>query len=317
MEFDSILYLAKPTYGGWVTFTVHLSLLKQAPIYKICKRSEKKTRDFGYNLKYQNLSLDDFKKKQSKVLIAALDKNYYHLLPHFKNSYLVLHDPTEIKPNNENIHKYINDYKIITIRETMQKFLLNQQIKSKLLYHPYVPISDLVPLKEKRKYKTVSISRIDYDKNTDILLKANNYLLSPIEIYGKKNDRYVFLKLKDLDPMVQDYPSSNYKGNFSKSFIDLANILIPAKFVVDLSKIKNDGGGTQYTFLEAIDFNCALILHEDWVKNGITEFINGYNCFTVKDENDLVELLNNNPDTTKIVANAKKLLKKHTTLTSL
>ena len=41
-------------------------------------------------------------------------------------------------------------------------------------------------------------------------------------------------------------------------------------FVVDMSIIKGDGGGTQYTFLEAIYHDCALILHKEWVEAGDT-----------------------------------------------
>ena len=32
----NLLYLAKPVYGGWVTFTAHLSHKYNSPIYKIC-----------------------------------------------------------------------------------------------------------------------------------------------------------------------------------------------------------------------------------------------------------------------------------------
>ena len=42
-----------------------------------------------------------------------------------------------------------------------------------------------------------------------------------------------------------------------------------------------------------------------------SEFINGYNCFLVKDDIELVELLNANPSTTTITKNAKLLLKNH------
>ena len=37
----NLFYLAKPTYGGWVTFTAHLSKKNDYPIYKITKRTEK------------------------------------------------------------------------------------------------------------------------------------------------------------------------------------------------------------------------------------------------------------------------------------
>ena len=38
----SLVYLAKPVYGGWVTFTVHLAKQFNYPLYKVSKRTEKK-----------------------------------------------------------------------------------------------------------------------------------------------------------------------------------------------------------------------------------------------------------------------------------
>jgi len=42
----NLVYLAKPIYGGWINFTVHLSLITGSPIYKTTKRSEKKKKKF-------------------------------------------------------------------------------------------------------------------------------------------------------------------------------------------------------------------------------------------------------------------------------
>jgi predicted transcriptional regulator len=42
------------------------------------------------------------------------------------------------------------------------------------------------------------------------------------------------------------------------------------------------------------------------------EFKEGYNCFPVSNEEELIELLNkSNIDTAKVVENAKKLMKRH------
>ena len=51
-----------------------------------------------------------------------------------------------------------------------------------------------------------------------------------------------------------------YQGMFNKSFSQVSNILNKSKFMVGLSEIPEDGGGRQYTFLEAIYNNCAIIL---------------------------------------------------------
>ena len=52
-----------------------------------------------------------------------------------------------------------------------------------------------------------------------------------------------------------------------------------------MSIIKGDGGGTQYTFLEAIYHGCALILHHEWVSIGDT-FKKDYNCYVVGGSED-------------------------------
>ena len=35
----NLLYLAKPVYGGWVTFTAHLSHKYDIPIYKLSNKT--------------------------------------------------------------------------------------------------------------------------------------------------------------------------------------------------------------------------------------------------------------------------------------
>ena len=57
----NLIYMATPIFGGWITMTAHLALKYDYPLYKISKsgRNEKKKRDFGYDVKYQNLSIDE------------------------------------------------------------------------------------------------------------------------------------------------------------------------------------------------------------------------------------------------------------------
>jgi hypothetical protein len=43
-------------------------------------------------------------------------------------------------------------------------------------------------------------------------------------------------------------------------------------------------------------------------------FKQNYNCFAVENENELAELIRTDPDTTKIVQNAKKLMYRHTSI---
>tara|TARA_B110000971_G_scaffold170844_1_gene175558 strand:- start:292 stop:663 length:372 start_codon:yes stop_codon:yes gene_type:complete len=102
-----------------------------------------------------------------------------------------------------------------------------------------------------------------------------------------------------------------YKGTFKKDFRDLDNVLSKAKYMIDLSAIHNDGGGSQYTFLEAIYQGCALILSNKWVDNTTSVFKDKYNCFVVEDSDTLADLLIDSPEVAKINSNAKKLLQPH------
>lgn len=93
-------------------------------------------------------------------------------------------------------------------------------------------------------------------------------------------------------------------------------MLAKVKFVIDLSSLKWDGGGTEYTFLEAMHNGCGLILHRKWLEGkDITreyrDFKENYNCFTVENETELAELIKKDPDPARIVKNARKLMKRH------
>jgi hypothetical protein len=68
--------------------------------------------------------------------------------------------------------------------------------------------------------------------------------------------------------------------------------------------------------LEAIYNNSAIVLNRKWIETvdkKYCDFKEGYNCYAVSNEDELVELLNNsnNVDTTKVVENAGKLMNRH------
>ena len=75
-DIQNLLYLAKPVYGGWVTFTAHLSHKYNVPIYKISGRNEKHKRNFGYECQYQNMSIGEII-KLNNIVITAIDKHYW------------------------------------------------------------------------------------------------------------------------------------------------------------------------------------------------------------------------------------------------
>ena len=298
----NLIYMARPIYGGWVSFTAHMALKYDLPLFKIGSRTEGKSRDYGYGVQYQNRDITDLPK--GKILITAIDKSYYEFLDKIPDgSFLVIHDPTEITGKGaEPVLRNLSRFKIITIRESVKKFLKDMGVKSKFILHPFY---EYPHKKVKNPTKAVSISRIDFDKHTDIILKANRIVDNPVDIYGAINRQYVFFKLNDLGFKKW------YKGPFEKSFEELSAILEDAKYVVDMSVIKHDGGGSQYTFLEAMYEDCALVINRRWVEDFKTEFVDKKNCYVVADENELADLLNRNPNTSRIVKEGRALLAPH------
>lgn len=301
----NLVYMAKPIYGGWVSFTAHLSLKKDYDLYKISNRTEKNKRDYGYGVKYHNMNIDDLCKKPN-LLITAIDKHYYQYLPKIKKGTIVIHDPTELK---DTVLELLQSkrFKVITIRKTVEKLLKEKyKIKSTFLHHPFFSFPK--PTKKIARKNNISMSRVDFDKYTHVILEANKKLKNPVKIYGAVNALYVYHKLNNMKGInFKKY----YQGKFPKTFDALIELLGSAKFVVDMSAIAKDGGGSQYTFLEAIHMGCALVLNKKWVEGVKTPFKHGVNCFIVENADDIVKLLNKNPSTTTVVRNAKKLLKHH------
>ena len=313
--------MAKPIYGGWVTFTAHLCLKYNCNLYKIGKKSEKSKRKFGYEINYKNLRIDDILNLPNLV-ITALDKHYWKYLYLFpKNTLLIIHDPTELKGKENPLPNLLNNFKIITIRETVQNLLLNNyNIHSDFNLHPFFNYPKIKKNNddENHNFYALSISRIDFDKNTDIILKSNNLIKEEekkIHIFGAENRLYVHHKLKNLD--FEKY----WKGKFPKTLpiqYENKDLLNNCKFIIDMSIIKGDGGGTQYTFLEAIYHDCVLILHNDWISKA-NVFKKNINCFvvgdhkTLKPEEEIKKIIEKGCDENykKILINSKKLLKKH------
>jgi len=301
-----IFYLAKPTYGGWVTFTSHLVLSGKFPLFKISKKLEKSNRNFGYGVSYQNVPVDLLKNFGKDVVIAAIDKSGYFALDYVQDgATIIIHDPTELK---EEVVKHLPRLKVICIRRTVQNLLKEKfGIDALFMYHPYsFPKCEKCLVEEKRS-GGVSVSRIDFDKHTDIILDANEILKEPIEIYGKANTLYVYHKL-GLERF-----NKSYKGSFKKSFSSIADILHGKEFMVDMSVIKNDGGGTQYTFLEAIHHGAVLILNKGWFEIDSNKLIPGFNCLVAKNGEELADLIKNTDKLSleKIKENAKLILKEH------
>jgi glycosyltransferase involved in cell wall biosynthesis len=316
----SFFFISDYMYGGCPTFTAHLlHTLNRKDIFRIAKRFERrKKRNFGYGISYQNVPLEYLDTVQN-VFITDMFQHFECLEKLKKRTMdgkgkreitIVIHDPGEIFEFNEPYLKYWN---IVTIRKSMQQYLRDRYgIESKFIYHPFYPypIQQHDDEGEESKSQIVSISRIDFYKNIEIILDANKRAKNPAKIYGWANKEYVSQKLDFIEFCKY------YQGKYVKSFDATSKILRKAKFMIDLSILANDGGGTQYTFLDAIYHNCAIILNRQWIENvdaKYRDFKEGENCYAISNAQELKELLDDadNIDTSKIVQNARKLLDRH------
>lgn len=293
-----LFYLATPRYGGWVSFTVHLARALAQPFFQVGNRTDTKWRDFGYGVKYKNVAPTALKNVED-AFITAVDNCHYGALEKLPGGTLVIHDPTELKPG---LLKFLPKFNLVTVRPAVYNYLLRTYgYDSKLMLHPFMPFH----IPDRKKEIAISTNRIDFDKHTEITLQANAIAKRKVELWGAANRRYIHFNLQGMD--FEKY----YKGQFPREWGTLSTLLARADLLVDMSQIKNDGGGTQYTFLEAIHAGAALVLHKAWVSKGET-FIPGENCFSVETPEELASVLDGDPlEARRIAEAAKPILQAH------
>jgi len=59
---------------------------------------------------------------------------------------------------------------------------------------------------------------------------------------------------------------------------------------VDLTYIPEDGGGSQYSFMEAWDAGAVNVIHRDWLRYR-GEMVDDANCLTVQNAQELADLV--------------------------
>lgn len=330
-----LLYLSRSRYGGWVTFTTHLyhGLIGRAPtshdrfsisenheVIRMTNRTEKTYRHMGNHVPYRNVSEEDILELEGPILITALDKHHREIAMKLleKGASIVVHDPTELR--NPKFREFISPDQVIVIRKSMLKHMP----EATFIPHPYIALGTMDPLNSKewenRKYHALSISRLDFDKNSHWLFEANR-LLPPerqICIRGAENRMYTKTKIVPKYPeYIQDSNREEEdRALYKLDFRAAVNLCRTSRFMTDFSVIQGDGGGTQYTFLEAIDAGTICLIHRDWIRPRDSMIDKGpeQNCLSFEDYGQLTNFLNGSMENgvaTFIRMNAQKLLQKH------
>tara|TARA_R100000700_G_scaffold39510_1_gene52502 strand:+ start:4904 stop:5998 length:1095 start_codon:yes stop_codon:yes gene_type:complete len=296
----NLFYLSPNPYGGWVTYTSHLmDALKEVGItpylYKVRPKSEKFQRDFGYGKKYQNISLDDVFNKYNgnfssnsmrseiKLVVAGAKQFKEQTQQLYDNgAFIVVHDPTELK----NLPENLDPNRCISIRQIGARTLKG----STFIRHPYSPFTSQTPNNiSTRGGIAISTSRIDFDKHTEVLLDANRLLPDnkKINIRGFENRIYTRFKI------VPKYPEwVQSKAHYPRENDHAFNLMKKYIFNVDMTQIVGDGGGTQYTWLEAWNAGCIPIIHSKWLLDEPDDMKPDINCLVVSTAEELAELIN-------------------------
>jgi hypothetical protein len=330
-----LLYLSRSRYGGWVTFTAHLyhGLLGQPPsvndrfaeseeyeVIRVTTRTEKVYRDMGNHVPYRNMKEEDILELEGPLLITALDKHHRELGKKLleQGAYIVIHDPTELR--NPEFRDFIDSSQVIVIRRSM----LEHMPDATFIPHPYMAARTVDPLNYQewmnRDNYAINIARLDFDKNSHWLFEANRVLHpnKQILIRGAENRMYTKTKI------VPNYPEYLQDSNrevedraiFKLDFRGALALCKSSKYMTDFSVIQGDGGGTQYTFLEAIDAGTICLLNKGWIRpdDSMVDTGSGQNCIAFEDWKPLSNFLAGKMDdymAAFIRVNAMKLLDDH------
>ena len=296
-----VAYLAKAKYGGWPTFTRHLhAALKAAGMSPVIRtvgaRTAPMPHDFGHGLMARRVTLQDLVRNGDPVLIAAADKDHAQHAAELVRigASIVVHDPAE---------KHLADIppeRTIVIRQSMKARLP----RAAFVPHPYERRSpERNPI-----LPAIAHSRIDFDKYTHLILEAKD-LGADIRIFGAPNPMYIHFKIHPRWPdfAAEAFPRDAHAG---------ADLCAKARAVVDMSAIKNDGGGSQYSFLEAWDARAPLVINRKWVAAyPDDEMQHGVNCIAAADGQEIKEALERMRDdpafADMLVRNGEKALEAH------
>lgn len=324
----NLFYLSDAKFGGFASCTSHLcrsiiSMGHTSDIFKVrrCSDNSVRQRPFIDGLCYRNVCVEDAVDicKESPTVIMGHDT--YRKDPEpirqllAAGSGIVVHDHNEISNNLASDMIKCGTVCIVD-RKANVSLMDRYGLKYVLILHPYMPLG--VGDRE-YIYHAVSTARLDWDKKTYWIAEANATLPSDraIHMFGTHNRSFMFRKMYGHFPGWDDkthYSGPYYHGAFGCKPGEAHRLYSCAKYAVDMSEIKQDGGGTQYSFLEAIDAGTPLVLNRAWLRNDDTTFIEGQNCFAVGDANELAKFMLSNVDPLEIsimTANASDMLKYH------
>jgi hypothetical protein len=318
-----LFYLTDVAFGGFVSYTAHLALALERTghcpmLYRLAKRDARGDKPWSHGVRAFSTSLDTMLRDLKAAGQGLITCSYWRTHAEATEALLragadiILHDPTEMTPPlMECIERHRR--RVVVIRPTNVENVRRRGV-SRVTFVPHPYVRRAVSSQHPRSERAVTLSRVDFDKGTHLVVPAFDALppgdRGRCHIYGAVNRLYAFHKLEKACP---GWEARYYRGRFPKTADAPLLIAGQAEYVVDMSTIRDDGGGTQYTFFEAWDAGAALVVHDGWLRPG-GELAPGVNCLSVGSSEALARLLSSPPsasDTAVLADGAGRTLAAH------
>lgn len=294
----NLFFMYKSFGGGTTSYTAHLVRTLQSQghevtVYRVKPRGDGRARPFARydGVTYHNVDIEvalKAVKKAPSLMTAPCNSRYLDppdaIAQLMKAGMkIVIHDPNEFEiydhlDNRESV------LKPFCIRPAMKNFFKN----AIFIPHPYVFEYAAAPKLEGRELSGVSVARVTFVKRTELILEANRDLKKDrrIVLRGAENRLYTRFKLCVKFPEFKQ-GTTGYPMTWGASARECAR----GVFAVDFTYFPDDGGGSQYSYMEAWDAGSVNVLHKDWLRYK-GEMEDGYNCVAVESPDELVEVIN-------------------------
>jgi len=310
--------------GGTTTFTAHLFKAIEAAghtpmIYRVKERGEGRPRPFAKyeGVKYQNITFErarDIVNEMPTVMASPAHSKYLprpDVIPQLmrRGMRIVAHDPNEFKVYDHIKAGDVLPQPPICIRPTFRQFYKD----AVFIPHPYMRSrSDDMNDERLRKYHAISVARIASVKRPHIILEANRLVPKKLRVKLLGSEYRMYTRaLAEKYPDV--FQQSGKTFQFPMTFEAPTDLCANADFNVDMTWFPDDGGGTQYAQMEAMDAGCINVMHVDWFRfKG--ELKPTVHVKTVVGPAELAKLLRNGVRTEvrdEIRAAGYRLLKRH------
>lgn len=260
----NLLHLHPSISGGAMSFAVHLMKALRAvgcePTLNRVGRSNKETLFAGDEMHIRR-PLDAVLKEPYPIIVTNADASGEQLAEVCKtrkDTIVVVHDWRGIKEGRNDF--LLHQPRVVVIR----KKNLDLVPGATFIIHPYARQRTATTWTHVRKMACCR-SRIANHKNIGMIIQANEAIRKVdsdwmIRMYGQENR--IFSKFT-LEPQYPTWYCGDYPGQPRQGW-PMHEIAEQHLFDVDLTVFEGDGGGSQYTFLEAMDCGAVPVTHCDW-----------------------------------------------------